>query len=122
MREYFLILPVSLLIAYSQLMMKWRAELITTSTNKGMLRQLLAYLSDPLILSAYFSALIGSFAWLYVVTRLSLTVAFPAYIGITFAMVMLGGWYFLAESLTPIKLLAALLIFAGVVLGVAADG
>lgn len=121
MKNYLLILPVALLVVYSQLMMKWRAGAVTIPTDAGILRQLFAYLSDPLIISAYIAALFGSFAWLYVVTKLSLTVAFPAYIGITFALVMLGGWYFLAEPLPPIKLLAVLLIFVGVVLGVTAN-
>lgn len=121
MKAYLLILPVALLVVYSQLVMKWRAGVVEPPADAGLLRQLFAYLSDPLIVSAYVSALLGSFAWLYVVTRLSLTVAFPVYIGITFAMVMLGGWYFLGESMSSAKLLAVLLIFAGVLIGVTAS-
>ncbi len=83
--------------------------------------QLFKFLSDPVILSAYGAALLASFAWLYVVTKLPLTVAFPVYIGVTFAMVLLGGWFFLSEALTATKLVAVLLIFCGIVLGVTAD-
>jgi multidrug transporter EmrE-like cation transporter len=84
-------------------------------------KQLFKLLGDPVILSAYAAALFASFAWLYVVTKLPLTVAFPIYIGVTFAMVLLGGWFFLSEALTPVKLVAVLLIFGGIVLGVTAD-
>jgi multidrug transporter EmrE-like cation transporter len=121
MKTYLLILPVALLVVYSQLVMKWRAGVVMPPADVGLWRQLLTYLSDPLIVSAYIAALLGSFAWLYVVTKLSLTVAFPVYIGITFAFVMLGGWYFLAESMPPVKMFAVLLIFAGIVLGVTAN-
>ncbi len=76
---------------------------------------------DPVILSAYAAALVASFAWLFVVTKLPLNVAFPVYIGVTFAMVLLGGWFFLSEALTTTKLVAVLLIFSGIVLGVTAD-
>lgn len=89
--------------------------------SHGFGRHLLKFLGDPVILSAYAAALFASFAWLYVVSKLPLVVAFPVYIGVTFAMVLLGGWFFLSETLTTTKLLAVLLIFAGIILGVSAD-
>jgi multidrug transporter EmrE-like cation transporter len=82
---------------------------------------LVKFVTDPVIISAYAAALIASFAWLFVITKLPLTVAFPVYIGVTFAMVLLGGWFFLSETLTATKLIAVLLIFSGIVLGVTAD-
>lgn len=83
--------------------------------------RIMKFLSDPAIISAYGAALIGSFAWLYVVTKLPLTIAFPIYIGVTFALVLLGGWFFLGEALSSTKVIAILLIFAGIVLGVSSD-
>lgn len=122
MKTYLLILPVSFLVVYSQLVVKWRASSTSYPPDAGLLRILFAYLGDPLIISAYMAALFASFAWLYVVTKLTLSIAFPIYIGITFIMVVLGSWIFLAESMTQIKLLAIVLIFTGVVLGVVSDG
>lgn len=84
-------------------------------------QHLFKFLTDPVILSAYAAALIASFAWLFVVTRLPLTVAFPVYIGVTFAMVLFGGWYFLAETMNPTKIVAILLIMCGIALGISAD-
>lgn len=121
MKAYLLILPVSLLVVYSQIIMKWRAGVVSAPPDSNLVQLLIAYLSDPLIISAYMAALLGSFGWLYVVTKLSLTVAFPAYIGITFVLVMISGWFFLSEQMTPMKLLAAFLIFSGIVLGVFAE-
>lgn len=121
MKTYLLILPIALLVTYSQLIVKWRTNSLDTAAGAGLLQNLLRFLSDWVILSAYGAALFASFAWLYVVTKLPLTVAFPVYIGTTFAMVLLGGWIFLAESLSPAKLLAVALIMGGIVLGISAD-
>jgi multidrug transporter EmrE-like cation transporter len=121
MRNYLLIIPIAFLVAYSQIIVKWRSGAEEKIASASFLQQLLKFLSDPFVLSAYAAALLASFAWLYVVTKLPLTVAFPVYIGITFAMVVLGGWFFLSETLTTTKLVAVALIFCGVVLGVATD-
>ncbi len=121
MKNYLMILPIALLVTYSQLIVKWRSSAGDQLPSASFLQQLIKFLSDPVILSAYSAALIASFAWLYVVTKLPLTVAFPVYIGVTFAMVLLGGWFFLSETLTATKLVAVLLIFSGIVLGVTTD-
>ncbi len=121
MKNYLLILPIAVLVTYSQIIVKWRSgatdQLATLSFSQGLVK----FVTDPVILSAYAAALIASFAWLFVITKLPLTVAFPVYIGVTFAMVLLGGWFFLSETLTATKLIAVLLIFSGIVLGVTAD-
>lgn len=121
MKIYLFILPIAVLVTYSQLIVKWRSSTLGKIEVSGFVQHLLKFLTDPVILSAYAAALIASFAWLYVVTKLPLVVAFPVYIGVTFAMVLLGGWFFLSETLTATKLVAVLLIFAGIILGVSAD-
>lgn len=121
MKTYLLILPIALLVTYSQLIVKWRSTSVEHTQAAGFGANLLRFLTDPVILSAYGAALFASFAWLYVVTRLPLTVAFPAYIGITFAMVLFGGWFFLAETLNATKIIAMILILAGIALGLNGD-
>lgn len=121
MKTYLLILPIALLVTYSQLIVKWRANVMGHVASTNYSHQLFSYLTDPVILSAYAAALLASFAWLYVVTKLPLTVAFPVYIGVTFAMVLLGGWAFLSETLSVTKLIAVALIMGGIVLGISAD-
>lgn len=116
-----MILPIALLVTYSQLMVKWRSNAVEDFVASSFPQYLVKFLTDPVILSAYAAALLASFAWLYVVTRLPLTVAFPVYIGVTFAMVLLGGWFFLGETLTATKIIAVVLIMCGIVLGVTAD-
>jgi multidrug transporter EmrE-like cation transporter len=120
-KNYLLIFPIALLVSYSQLIVKWRTNGEVDASSFGLLERLWRFLLDPVILSAYGAALLASFAWLYVVTRLPLTVAFPVYIGVTFVMVLLGGWLLLGESLSASKLVAVTLITAGIVVGLSSD-
>jgi len=121
MRVLIFVLPIALLVAYSQIVMKWRT--LSSSDTIGMqnldfFARMLKYLSDPVILSAYVAALLASFAWLYVITKLPLVVAFPVYIGVTFFFVIIGGWVFLSESINIMRLASVLLILTGIIIGV----
>lgn len=119
MSTYLLILPVALLVAYSQIMVKWRAATLPVpATLTGKLATMFA---DPLILSAYGAALAASVAWLFVVTKLPLTIAFPVYIGVTFVMVVIGGHMLLGEPLPLAKITAVALILAGIALGMSSN-
>jgi multidrug transporter EmrE-like cation transporter len=117
MRILVYVLPVAFLVAYSQLVVKWRAQFGgVVSLDKDFFHKLGAYFSDVYILSAYATALLGSFLWLVVVSRIPLSIGFPVYIGVTFLMVMVGSWMFLGETISVTKAAAAL-ILAGIVLG-----
>jgi multidrug transporter EmrE-like cation transporter len=120
MRLLVLIIPIALLVAYSQLIVKWRTSLvnITAPGNENIFEKLIAYLSDPFIATGYIAALVGSFMWLFVISKISLSIGFPIYIGVTFLLVILGSWLILHETITVTKLIAVLMIFAGITLGV----
>jgi multidrug transporter EmrE-like cation transporter len=120
-KDYLLIFPIALLVTFSQLIVKWRSNTTESVVGLTFSQQFVKFVVDPIVLLAYVAALVASFAWLYVVTRLPLTVAFPVYIGVTFAMVLLGGWYFLAEAMNTTKVVAVLLILCGIALGLRAD-
>jgi len=117
MKIYILILPVAALVTYSQIIVKWRANTTNQFESSNFIQHILRFLSDPIILSAYGVAFVASLGWLYIVTKLPLTIAFPIYIGVTFVMVSICGWYFLAETLTLTKIIAIALILCGIVLG-----
>ena len=121
MTAYLLVLPISLLVAYSQIIVKWRSGYINASVDHWGIRQVANYLFDPVIFSAYLAAFVASLAWLYIVTKLPLTVAFPVYIGVTFILVLLGGWFFLSEAMTISRLISMVLILAGIVVGLTAS-
>ena len=116
MKSYLLILPVALLVTYSQIIVKWRASRLENFGTDSFLQQLVKLLSDPAILSGYTVALIASLGWLFVITKLPLTTAFPIYIGITFILVLLCGWFFLSENMSIMKVISIFLISSGIVL------
>ena len=118
MRILMLVFPVALLVAYSQIVVKWRVVELGLGDGAALSVRAIKYLSDPILASGYAATLIGALAWLAVVSRLPLVVAFPAYIGMTFALVVLGSWLFLSETLTATKLLSIAFILVGIVLGV----
>lgn len=121
MNRYLLILPIALLVAASQVLIKLRSVQLAKLPASGLGGRVYHFAADPVVLSAYALALFASFAWLYVVAKLPLTIAFPIYIAVTFLMVVLGGWLFLGEALSVQKLFAMALILAGIALGLGAD-
>lgn len=119
MKLIVLVIPIALLVAYSQLIVKWRTSAVslTTSESQSVIEKLITYLLDPYIVSGYIAALAGSFLWLFVISKISLSIGFPIYIGITFLLVILGSWLILHEPITLTKLIAVMMIFAGITLG-----
>lgn len=111
--------PTVLLVAYGQIVIKWRMDSHGASWNlQGSLTErLIVYLKDPYILSAYLSSLLGSFAWLFAIARLPLVLAFPIYQGLIFILVVLGSVSILHEPLTAHRLVGLALILAGLVIG-----
>jgi multidrug transporter EmrE-like cation transporter len=120
MKIVIFVLPIALLVAYSQIIVKWRTlgSDGADMQNLHLFARMLKYLSDPILLSGYVAALLASFVWLYVIEKLSLVVAFPVYIGVTFVLVIIGGWIFLAETINAMRLVSLLLILIGIIIGV----
>jgi multidrug transporter EmrE-like cation transporter len=117
MKLFLYVIPVAFLVAYSQLVVKWRSQSVgIIFFDKNFINLLTGYFSDWYILSAYIAALLGSFFWLIVVTRIPLSIGFPVYIGITFLMVMIGSWLSLGETVSTMKLIAAGFILTGIVI------
>lgn len=111
--------PTVALVAYSQVIVKWRIENLKASgvsLPEGLMRYV-AYLMDPFVLSAYVAGLLGSFAWLYAVSKLPLAQAFPIYQGLTFLCVIAASSILLGEPINGPKLIGAALILAGVAIG-----
>lgn len=110
--------PSVALVVYGQLMLKWRmgqlSEMNSVSTSQA--DRILAYLQDPLILSGYCAAFLGSVAWMLTVDRYPLNQAFPAYIGLTLCLVMAGSVMLLGEALNPVRVAAIAMIICGVAL------
>ena len=112
-------LPTIVLVVYSQLVSKWRIETLAASlpTSADRWSRLMHYLLDPYVVSGYLAALAGSFAWVVVVERFDLSLAFPVYVGLTVATVALASMVLFGDVLTWQRVLSIVLILAGVALG-----
>ena len=113
------VIPTVLLVAYSQIVIKWRLSSIEIMQGglweKGV--SLLKALFDPYIASGFIAAFLGALAWLAAISKIPLNVGFPAYYGLTFAFVILGSSWILDEQLTSYKLAGIVMILVGVVVG-----
>ena len=73
-----------------------------------------AYLFSPLVIGGFALYGIGAFVWLYVLSRVPLSAAYP-FVGLGFILTMLFGVLALGESLSPVRLVGSLLIAVGCV-------
>lgn len=112
------VFPTVLLVVCGQLLIKWRVQLMAGSEHyvASRLARLSVYLFDPYIILAYSLALASSVTWIFVIEKHPLTLAFPLYIGLIVLMVVSAGVFMFGESMTITRLVAIVLILAGVYL------
>ena len=117
MKMILAMLPTILLTVYGQLMIKWRVGVLKVDIPEATSGAARAwyYLTDPLILSAFFGAFMASIAWLYVCEKYPVSIAFPTYVGVLFAVVTVGSALLLKEAISIQHLLGIALILVGVV-------
>lgn len=110
--------PVALLVAYSQVMAKWRVEMLrpSLSGNEDVISRLFFYFQDPLLVSCYLFSLLSSIVWISVIERWEISQAFPIYIGLTWLTVMCCAVLLLGEVISTTRLIGVLLIAIGVAL------
>lgn len=110
-------LPTILLTAYSQLVIKWRVTALAAASgdSSGPASRAIHYLVDPYIVSAFVFSLLSAIAWLYVAERYPVSIAFPSYVGVLFAIVTVGSALLLKETISAQHMVGLLLILAGVV-------
>ena len=112
------ILPTILLTAYSQIVIKWRVTTLAASLGDSAdtVTRAGRYLGDPYVLSAFVVSLLSAIAWLYVAERYPVSVAFPTYVGVLFAIVTVISALLLKETISTQQLSGLALIAIGVLL------
>jgi multidrug transporter EmrE-like cation transporter len=117
MKLFLVMLPTILLTAYSQLVVKWRVTTLaaTAGDSAGAMTRAFHYLADPFVVSAFVGSLLSAIAWFYVVERYPVSIAFPTYVGVLFAIVTVGSAALLNETLSAQHLIGLALILVGVV-------
>jgi multidrug transporter EmrE-like cation transporter len=72
----------------------------------------LAYLSSPFVIGGLALYGLGAFVWLFVLSRVELSAAYP-FVGLGFIMTMLIGVFALGENVTSTRIAGTLLIAVG---------
>lgn len=117
MSVYLLILITTLATIAGQLVLKRAVtELKPVLQNGGPLEFLLGAATSPLVIAALSLQVLGYVAWMFVLSKEKLSVAF-ALSGSSFYLLMaLASWHFFGERLSAGQWLGLLLISLGVVL------
>ena len=111
------ILVTILLTAYGQLALKWRLDqmghLPEGLTNKA--EYLSRVLIDPIVLSTFLAAFVASLTWIGLISRSSLSIAYPL-LSINYLIVCLMSVKLFKESLTGSQVIGSVLIVFGAAL------
>lgn len=109
--------PTICLVVFGQLVTRWRVvALQTLNQSESGLSRLSTYLADPWIVLAYAAVFASSITWIFVIERYPLSLAFPLHIGLTVFIVTLSSTLLFNEPLTPQRIVAIVLIIAGVII------
>jgi len=108
-------LPIALLILGTIAMLALGQVLFKLAAASVHLGQPRSLISMPLIV-AFTIYGVATLMWLVVLSRVSLSVAFPFY-GLTFFLVPLFAWIFLNEPIRPQMLVGAAVIILGIYIG-----
>ena len=113
-----IVLPTVLLVVAGQILIKWRVNELQSlaQIDSSQATRLVMYLTDPFIVTAYGLALMSSIAWMMVVERYDISIAYPVYIGLSLGAVLTAGIWLFSEPLNTGKVLALSLILIGVVM------
>jgi multidrug transporter EmrE-like cation transporter len=106
------------LTVYGQIVIKWQVLKAGAlpEPNVEKIEFLTRLLLNPWIISGLAAALLASVTWMAAMTKLPLSHAYP-FTTFAFVLVILLSNAFFSEALTPLKLLGASLVIAGIVVG-----
>jgi multidrug transporter EmrE-like cation transporter len=117
-RAYVFVAVTVLLTVYGQLIIKWQVG--KAGQFPGATRDRLAYFGDflinPWVVSSLLAAFVAALAWIAALSRLELSRAYP-FVAASFALVLVLSAIIFDERMTAPKIVGALLIVAGLVVG-----
>lgn len=118
MTKYYLMLAVAVVLnSASQILQKYGSEKLNEVgvANCSLGKKTMLLLTSMPILTALAMAFIAAIVWVFALSRLPLSNAYP-FLAISFVLVALAGHYIFGESLTAGKIMGAFLIMSGVIM------
>jgi len=68
------------------------------------------------LLSGLFLFAVSFFLWLFIISRLKLSIAYPISTSLSFCFIILASWFIFKEQLLPIQILGIIIIIVGIFL------
>lgn len=116
MTTYLLILVTVLCTIGGQLILKRAVDTLKPLLASGPIDFLFGAAMSPLVIAALCLQVLGYVAWLFVLSREKLSIAFALSGSTLYLLMALAGWCFYGERLTIWQWLGFILISAGVAL------
>ena len=79
------------------------------------IQQYARILVNPFIIAGIISFALSMLVWLYVLSRLELSVAYP-FAALTYVLILLASHFLLKETITPLKIMGVAVIVIGIYL------
>ena len=115
---YSMVFLTILLTVYAQFVVKWRvvsAGLLPASWTDRT-AHMFSLVLDPWVITAFMAAFLASVTWMFAMTRLQISHAYPM-TALTFVIVVIGGAFLFNEPLTTPKIAGIALIVIGIYVG-----
>jgi undecaprenyl phosphate-alpha-L-ara4N flippase subunit ArnE len=116
MNTYLLILITTLCTIGGQLILKRAVTGLKPLLESGPIEFLFGAATSPLVIAALSLQVLGYVAWLFVLSKEKLSIAFALSGSTLYLLTAIASWYFYGERLTLWQWLGFILISAGVVL------
>ncbi len=70
---------------------------------------------NPLVIAGLFGFFLSMLIWLYVLSRMELSFAYP-FVALNYVLILFGSYFLLKEAITPMKVIGVVVIVIGVYL------
>lgn len=109
---YFLIGLNIILMSLGQILFKQAALFMNGKSTATLIEK---YIYNPWLFTAVIVYGLATLLWVYILTGVKLNVAYPIMIGLSYALTLLGAYYFFGESVGILGIIGIILIVMGVV-------
>jgi len=114
MKELLLALPSIILVGVSNAILKWRGASTEADTSYSLIERLGVMARDPYLIAAAIATLISVIWWLSIVSRVRVSVVYPAIQGGAIVVTLVLVTVFLSEKITTIQLVGITAVIAGI--------
>lgn len=114
MKELLLALPSIILVGVSNAILKWRGASTENDTTYSLIERIGAMARDPYLIAAAIATLISVLWWLSIVSKVRVSVVYPAIQGGAIVVTLILVTVFLSEKITTIQLAGITAVIAGI--------